>query len=138
MTSNRNPIHYMQHPANISLELTPLHKQACATPPLPLGLICNTDKPFHSGGRVTIAAPKQAPDLCIEGEIAWCRAHSGGYQVGVAFHSSDDLYKIRMLEQLCHIEDYRRTHPSRNHPGQQGAALEWIEKFAAHFPTDGL
>lgn len=138
MTSNRNPVHYMQHPANISLELTPLPAQECATPALPLGLICNTSEPFHTGGRISIAAPKQAPDLCIEGEIAWCRASGKGYQVGVAFHCPDDLYKIRMLEQLCHIEDYRRSHPSRNHSGQQSAALEWIEKFAAHFPTDGL
>ncbi|WP_432696188.1 PilZ domain-containing protein [Marinobacterium sp. YM272] len=138
MTSNRNPVHYMQHPTNIALVLTPIDTSATGNPTLPLGLICNTDTPYASGEQIEISAPKQAPEMSIRGEIAWCRSTGAGHQVGVAFNKSDELYKIRMLEQLCHIEEYRRTHPSRNHPEKQGAALEWIEKFAAHFPTDGL
>lgn len=138
MTSNRNPVHYMQHPSTIALVLTPVAKQNMSNPPLPLGLICNTDTPFSTAAQIEITAPKQAPDMNIRGEIAWCRDFGKGYQVGVAFHSTSELYKIRMLEQLCHIEEYRRSSHSKTQAGKQGAALEWIEKYAAHFPTDGL
>jgi hypothetical protein len=44
-----------------------------------------------------------------------------------------------MVEQVCHIETYRRTvagTEGRELSAEQ-AALEWIAKFAASFPDPG-
>lgn len=139
MSSETGSISYIQHPAN-----TPLQLQAHPTliphhTPLPIGLICNTDSAFDTGTAVEITSPRLAPQMRALGRIAWCRCQGNGYQVGVLFYHARDLYNIRMLEQLCHIKHY---HKLLNADGKavslEVAALEWIEKFAAHFPTDGL
>lgn len=139
MSSESGPISYIQHPAN-----TPLHIDIRPTrlpdrPPLPLGLICNTNTALTVGTQVEIASPRLAPHMRGNGRIAWCRCQGDRYQIGVAFYNSQDLYHIRMLEQLCHIEHYRQLLSDDGEPvSRETAALDWIEKFAAHFPTDGL
>ncbi|MBR9884413.1 hypothetical protein [Marinobacterium lacunae] len=134
-----SPISYIQHPDNTPLSLDARPSSPPETPPLPLGLICNSLNKMPNGTLVEISSPRLAPDMRGIGQIIWCRRLGKGYQLGVAFYTSDDLYAIRMMEQLCHIEHYRHILVTE---GQsltlECAAREWIEKFAEHFPTDGL
>lgn len=69
----------------------------------------------------------------------WCRGQPSGYQLAVEFRSEANLYRVRMLEQLCHIKLYQ---VQRQREGEKisfdTAAAQWIEQYAAHFPTDGL
>jgi len=55
--------------------------------------------------------------------------------VGVEFLDQDILFRLRMVEQICHIEQYRRT--VRESQGRvlssQEAAIEWIERYAEAF-----
>lgn len=155
MTSLPGPISYIQHPDNTPLSLdarpsslpnAPPNAPPNATPdtlpdkpPLPLGLICNSIQNLPNGTVVEISSPRVAPDMRSKGQIIWCRRLGDRYQVGVAFYSSEELYTARMLEQLCHIEHYRRisvTTGARLSP--EHAAREWIEQYAEKFPTDGL
>lgn len=139
MTSDSGPVSYIQHPADTPLRLVVRPAPAPARAPLPLGLICNTLDAFSAGTLVEIASPRLAPHMSGTGQIVWCRRERDAYQVGVAFYSAQDLYSIRMLEQLCHIEHYRQLLSDDGKPvSRETAAREWIEKFAAHFPTDGL
>jgi hypothetical protein len=68
--------------------------------------------------------------------VTWCQADGSAWQVGVEFLDQDDLFRLRMVEQICHIEHYRRT--LRESQGRilssQEAALEWIERYAEVFP----
>lgn len=137
--SNRSPLNYIQHPANIPLILTPASADALPQPPLPLGLICNSSQAFTTNSSVQISCPQLSSDIQCQGRIVWCRRQASGYQVAVAFFTPDELYRIRMLEQLCHIDHYRRDCKAQGAPlSRETAALEWIDKFAAHFPSDGL
>ena len=61
---------------------------------------------------------------------------SEGYEVGVMFMNSDSDFKVRMVEQVCHIEHYRKEvleTEGRMINGEE-AALEWIKKHAKDFP----
>jgi hypothetical protein len=62
-----------------------------------------------------------------------------GYELGVTFLDAEDAFRARMVEQLCHIEDYRRSvmRTQGRELSLDEAATEWIEKFAEDFPEIG-
>ena len=69
--------------------------------------------------------------------MAWCQNEGGQYAVGVQFLDSEEAFRVRMVEQVCHIESYRRDIAERE--GRQltaeEAALEWIGRYASSFPN---
>ena len=76
------------------------------------------------------------PMFTTLGRVVWCKANDKGYQLGVAFLDQDDAFRTRMVEQICHIENYRNNASAVE--GRQlsveEAAAEWIDRYAAHFP----
>jgi len=76
------------------------------------------------------------PGFEARAQVAWCHREGDGFLVGVAFVERGDLFRARMVEQICHIEHYRAevlTNEGRDLDGEQ-AAREWIQKFAVDFP----
>jgi PilZ domain len=69
--------------------------------------------------------------------VAWCRNEGSQYVIGVQFPDSEEAFRVRMVEQLLHIETYRREVAERE--GRQltmeEAAREWISRYAASFPN---
>lgn len=72
-----------------------------------------------------------------DAHVVWCREDGGGFDIGVRFDSEEDEFALRMVEQLCYIEQYRRqvAEDEGRHLSSEEAAHEWIERFAADFPT---
>ncbi|MGD8514615.1 MAG: PilZ domain-containing protein [Granulosicoccaceae bacterium] len=70
------------------------------------------------------------------GRVAWCRPFRKAYDVGVMFTRQDDMYSLRMVEQICHIEQFRKDVCLREGRVMSGeeAAREWIKRFADDFP----
>ena len=90
-------------------------------------------------------SPGSAIELRIEldpfplefcGTVVWCKGRDKGYQVDVCFMDPDTRFAVRMAEQLCHIECYRREvhRQERRSLSAEQAAREWIERHAAGFP----
>lgn len=76
------------------------------------------------------------PQFEAEGTVVWCRRCGKDYDVGVQFDDEHTRFAMRMIEQMCHIEDYRRrvaTDEGRELDAET-AANEWIAKYAADFP----
>ncbi len=101
------------------------------------GLCFVSDSPVPSGTTIKIEIGLEDSPFQAEGTVAWCRRENGGYAVGVAFSDSSTQYSVRMIEQICHIEQYR--HQMRESEGRElsseEAAREWVEKYAADFPA---
>jgi hypothetical protein len=53
----------------------------------------------------------------------------------VQFIDADEAYRTRMVEQVSHIEEYRRSveRLEGRELSAEEAAFEWIHRFAAHF-----
>jgi len=103
------------------------------------GLCFRYSKAVPVGAMMRVRVPVIQPEFEAECRVVWCLADGDGYQVGVEFLAKEDLYRVRMIEQLCQIEDYRQdieTHEGR-HLTSQEAAMEWISKFASRFPDFG-
>jgi len=64
--------------------------------------------------------------------VAWCQNEGGQYTVGVQFLDSEEAFRVRMVEQICHIENYRRevAQGEGRELTSEEAALEWISRFA--------
>ncbi len=73
----------------------------------------------------------------IEGVVVWCRKQDGHFEVGMRFGDDRTAFRVRMVEQVCRIEQYRK-----NALEQEGrvlsaeeAAHEWVARYAKDFPV---
>lgn len=100
------------------------------------GLCFATNVLLEVGQSIHLAIPLLGESYEVDGLVAWCRETLYGYEVGVRFMTPQDRFSVRMVEQLCYIEDYRQQverQEGRQLSSEQ-AAEEWIARFAEHFP----
>lgn len=139
---------YIRHPCRIPIRLQPAsasgkarksaHGQSvnmsCG------GVCCLAERPFDKGDCLTLEIDATDPPFRTVARVIWCRQMSAGqYELGVSFFTDQDAYAARMVEQICHIEDYRRSVREREgrELGFDQAAAEWISGFAKDFPSVG-
>ncbi len=130
---------YIRHPAEIPIEYELTDFEIGCEPLANIsigGLAFSCDHPVPENASIIIRIPLVAPELKMHGRVVWCREIHDHFDVGVQFTDSQTEFRIRMVEQICHIEQYKRMvaqKEGRELTGEE-AALEWIEKFADHFP----
>ena len=81
--------------------------------------------------------PLDGKDTSISGRVVWCKPVAGKqFEIGVEFMGRDDAFRIRMVEQVCHIYQYMKDVAQNEHRklNFKQASMEWIEKFAHEFP----
>lgn len=103
------------------------------------GLCCESVSWLETGTMITVRIRLVSPVFEADGRVVWCKEREGGFRVGVEFLNTANGYRVRMVEQVCHIEHYRNE--VREHQGRvlewEDAAQEWISKYASKFPTLG-
>ena len=131
---------YIRHPSSIPLEV----KIADLPGPqseylnnVSLGGLsfCSKHK-LETGAQITIRIPLLREGIQVSGQVVWCKKRRKDYEVGVAFRDKEEAFRTRMVEQICHIEQYRNEvleHEHRQLTSEQ-AAIEWIKKYAGTFP----
>ncbi len=86
--------------------------------------------------KVRVCIPLVKQDNYLEGRVVWCEKAKNGYEVGLQFERSNEVFRLRMIEQICHIEHYRKEVEQKE--GRQisteEAAKEWISLYAGDFP----
>ena len=101
------------------------------------GLAFISHKPIELLERVRICIPVLNEDNYLVGNVVWCEKVGSGYEIGIEFEKSKDVFRLRMIEQICHIEHYRKEveESEGRELNAQEAAKEWISKFAGEFPA---
>jgi Tfp pilus assembly protein PilZ len=99
------------------------------------GLCFKSRQALEPGTQILIEIPFVKPLFSVSGHVAWCRPKGDMFEIGVRFETTT-LSSVRIVEQICYIEEYRRRVRRREgrELNSEEAALEWIEKYAAHFP----
>lgn len=101
------------------------------------GLAFTSQCVVPDGAVIDICIPIQHPEVSIKGVVVWCKPGSEGlFEVGVRFVDASQRFRMRMVEQVCHIEHFKREileTEGRKLSGEE-AAMEWIRRFAKHFP----
>ncbi len=132
---------FIRHPTDIPIEVSLSSDQGSIQPRLSNisegGLAFIQDRRFSPGAILQVRIPFIEPQLKVNAQVVWCEQHGSQFEIGVRFLEWSDAYKVRMVEQVCHIEQYKRhveRTEGRRLSGEE-AASEWIEKFASEFPS---
>jgi hypothetical protein len=131
---------FIRHPADIPIEVAKTGGLWASGDAVDFGhggLSLVASGPHAVGELLHLRIPFVKPPFDARGRVAWCRRRRGRYQLGVAFLDSEDAFQARMVEQVCHIEHYRRQQLERDGRTltRREAALEWIARYAANFPA---
>ena len=104
------------------------------------GLSFVTNIPVKVGSVVDLMIPCVNPDYQGEGVIVWRRSQSASeFEVGVRFASDDEYFRVRMVEQVCQIEEYRQQLAEVGRKlSVEEASHEWIKRFAADFGENDI
>ncbi|MGB1239846.1 MAG: hypothetical protein ACPG4U_16630, partial [Pseudomonadales bacterium] len=102
------------------------------------GVYVPTTQPFAINTRVEVEINVQSPPFMATGYVSCCEpcASGKGYRLGVIFDCPETAFAVRMIEQICHIEQYRQQVSVREgrELSSDSAAQEWIRLHAADFP----
>ena len=95
---------------------------------------------LEPGSVIHINIPVHKPTFSAEGIVIWSRntpgEDDGCYDIGVEFKEKRTEYGLRMIEQVCYIEHYKKEilHNEGRALSGEEAAVEWIKKYAEKFP----
>ena len=131
---------YIRHPSNIPIEISsrdtnPEEKNTLTN--ISFGGLCFKSKiSFEKNSIIAVKIPYVRPVFEAKGRVVWCsRNKDGSFDIGIEFTEPSDAFRVRLVEQICRIEQYKREvlqKEGRSLTGTQ-AAVEWIAKFAEKF-----
>lgn len=131
---------YIRHPSTIPLEVKiadfPGHREEYLNNVSVGGLSFRSQDRLDTGARITIRIPLLGELVQVGGQVVWCHQVRNAYEVGAAFLNVEEAFRTRMVEQICHIEEYRTQVWEQEHRqlSSEQAAAEWIKKYAGTFP----
>ncbi len=101
------------------------------------GLAFVSRQPLKVDQMVSVSIPILKQDSQLSGKVVWCEQSKKGYEIGLEFEGSKDVFRLRMIEQICHIEHYRKEVKlaEGRELSSEEAADEWIKLYAGDFPT---
>lgn len=99
------------------------------------GVACNSARAFRRGTIVELCIPLLGEQARFSGTVAWCRKQVGDYMIGIAFTDEENMFRMRMVEQICLIEQYRKQREEAvgHSLAPEAVAQEWIALHAADF-----
>ena len=131
---------YIRHPSDIPIEFRvkkrKISKQVMSNISLG-GVAIRTEDRIEVGRVIDLCIHSVTPSFKASGRVAWCLKRIDCYDIGIQFIEPEDAFRVRMVEQICHIEQYKKDmleQEGRELSGEQ-AAFEWIDKFASDFPN---
>lgn len=132
---------FLRHPTDIPLRFQLTNQKASTRQVLRNighgGLCFRAREPIPLGTVLCITISLHGPPFEAQGTVVWCRPSGDAHDIGVRFADEETEFAVRMVEQACQIEHYKRAvlaNEGRRLSGEQAAA-EWIERYAEDFPT---
>ena len=135
--SNRK---FIRHPAELPVfyhraKCTNAYSTPCFENNL-VGLSFESKDPVEPGTILDITVRTCNEDHTFQGQVVRINRVGNRYEIGLCFNSESHAFRARMIEQICHIETYRRRlcEIEGCSIDIERAAKEWIEMFSAQFP----
>jgi hypothetical protein len=139
---------YIRHPIDVPIELSePLasgdkaieaeYHRLRATNISSGGVSIMSDRSLPTNSIIQISIPLVRPVFRTYAQVVWCKKLDSAYELGLQFMHYQDEFAARMVEQVCHIEHYKKQvlHEEGRRLTTEAAAQEWIGKYAHQFPT---
>ncbi|MFQ5661412.1 MAG: hypothetical protein ACE5GZ_13400 [Gammaproteobacteria bacterium] len=132
---------FIHHPVNFPIEFRRLwfpEKQDGAVNTGKIGVMFESQKYIKPGTTVEIVIPLRNETEKFRGKVVLVRDHSDYYEIGLWMYHHDDASRVRIVEQICHIETYLQEKKYRDGPysiNHDRITEEWISKYAGSVPT---
>ncbi|WP_232710119.1 PilZ domain-containing protein [Mariprofundus aestuarium] len=132
--------YYIRHPSSIPIDAQPIDKSSGIDHTSLVnisggGLAFQSHTLLPIGKKVRIQIPSMDCSFRATGQVAWIKKEAQGCTVGIVFTDKSEAFHVRMIEQICHIESYRKQNMKKGRNiSIEKATSEWIEHFAADFP----
>ncbi|GAB4350920.1 MAG: hypothetical protein Kow006_14280 [Gammaproteobacteria bacterium] len=96
-----------------------------------------SQRPVAAGVWLELIIPVAGESCTVTGEVVDHQSTDEGYRIAVCITQRNSSFKLRMVEQLCHIAHYRasRIRQGGCELSEEQAAEEWILRHAASFPS---
>lgn len=129
---------FIRHPVDVPIQIRPQEDVAIQEISMSDvgegGVAFYTNVAFKNGAILSIKIAHVTPPfeaLCV---ICWQKEVENIFEVGVRFLDAQSQFRARMVEQVCHIEDYRKKNEQEGRVlSSEEAAREWIAEYAADF-----
>ena len=137
---DRSKREYIRHPIDIPIHIESQGPQGSEGVRLNNvsvgGLSFRTPRYIEPGLSIKITIDSVQPPFQVEVLAQWCHCIEDEFEIGVEFADVEDAFRVRMVEQVCHIEHYRQQvwREEKRLLSGEAAAAEWIERFAHEFP----
>lgn len=131
---------YIRHPSELPVEIRRASVEGADSPRMTDlgcgGLAFHWCHALQPGTHLHLRLPCLDPPMDLpDAHVAWCRPERAGYAIGVRFADPGAAFLVRMVEQVIHIERYRRRLARRGRTvTSEVAAAEWIARHAPGFP----
>ena len=133
---------FIQHPQQFPLQLRILRfgerkKTLKTEESCNIGLIILSEKYLRPGTVLEISIPMRKDTHKFTCKVVLIQEEKRGYGIGLWLMHKPDEQRIRIVEQVCHIEHYLGEKRRKDGPflSQEKIMEEWITKFAARFPA---
>lgn len=133
---------FIRHPSDIPIEYCYSDRPLCVSDTIhdvsQGGLSFHSDSYIEPMQWLRLHIPICEEHFELDAQVRWCHPTGDGstFNIGVLFATAANAYSARMVEQVCHIEHYKKQillEEGRALSGDEAAA-EWIEKYATSFP----
>ena len=102
-----------------------------------MGLCFESDKYIKPGTTLEVSIPLRGETQVFKGKVVLVKSQADHYAIGLWLASAADTMRIRIVEQICHIEAYVMHKHYKEGPfiSRERVTEEWISRFAASFPS---
>jgi len=134
---------FLRHPSSIPIEVR-LLSGGCGSSEVSDISLGGLSFAFHwpvaSGVELAVRVLGLAEHIELSGKVVRCERDGRDWLIGIVFDGRDEVFHMRMLQQICHIEDYRRRvmEIDGREISSEVAAEEWVALYAADFLSLGL
>jgi len=129
---------FFRHPSSAPLQVFP-EKTAVSMPMSDIsegGLSFKSNVFLDKGAVLTIRIPHVTPPFEASCVVCWRRTiHADNtFEIGVMFLDEQTRFRIRMVEQVCHIMQFQQQQIEAGRAlSFEDAATEWMDANAADF-----
>jgi hypothetical protein len=103
-----------------------------------IGLIFESEEYIRAGASLEIHIPLRGEVEQFRGRVVLVRQSGDCWEIGVWFPCRIDASRMRIVEQICHIEAYLQLKKHQDGPyniNRERLAAEWVDRNAATVPS---
>lgn len=133
---------FIKHPKRFPLQFRRL--RFWQNPKIDIDPDSNTGLTFSSkeyqkpGSIIEVTIPTRKETHHFMGKVVMVKESDEHYEIGLWLVNAEDAPKLRIVEQICHIELYLNDKRYKEGPflSQEKLTEEWISRFASGFPIN--